>query len=678
MAGVLRPGAGVHEAAVRRPVMKSTRYGIFRFCRILVVRVPLIAVCFLIVQFVCATSGCQDNPDPPPPPPPDAGQTEEVAAPDVVDDTPTPPDSEDKPDTPPIVPDVPPQICTDGELRCQDGDDGASVESCDGGVAWVLQTQCAVAEVCDPAIFQCFEPVCTPAAAMCAADGQGTTFCNNDGSGPIEIEPIPCEDGTWCFDGDKGCVEIACIPGMLGCTTSGALGICDGTVFQPQGDGCENKVCVSCADEGSYVVCQKGTEKAGVDTHPCLGGTVCAPGLGCMPGQCEEGNSLCGLGNTRASCVKAEDGTATWDVTECAVDELCVPLAEFEAECQFDCAADVPCKLGLCNVLPPFGGVDSEWKVPPNPFTLDVVYGLGLTENFKSAFVNLAPIVNPQNGELLSYLQPYIDEDGVTSGHIAVYEDSQQMDITCQPLTGTPYAQLDIVFILDVTGSMSSTIEKVKDSTNALANFLAAKGLDLRFGVVPYTDKAPAEKYQPFLLEGDLAGLVQYVGTLKANGGGDGPENGLDAVMYAAQQLEWRPGAQKVMVLMTDAELHEKGDGTPYSKFDKEEVFGALLNNFVVHTVSSTSSDQPQIGKFLNPRLLSCFTGGTSANLVTFVAADIQDSLFAKALAKSHYCIFNTKDPLGFHDLRVDVHFEHAGNKLFGSTKKVGIKYPIE
>jgi hypothetical protein len=58
----------------------------------------------------------------------------------------------------------------------------------------------------------------------------------------------------------------------------------------------------------------------------------------------------------------------------------------------------------------------------------------------------------------------------------------------------------------------------------------------------------------------DAQKFTDWVGTLHAGGGGDIPEDQLDALAYAAT-LPFRPDAQGIIILITDAPPHVAGDG---------------------------------------------------------------------------------------------------------------------
>jgi hypothetical protein len=130
---------------------------------------------------------------------------------------------------------------------------------------------------------------------------------------------------------------------------------------------------------------------------------------------------------------------------------------------------------------------------------------------------------------------------------------------------GLSYA-VDIVFCIDVTGSMSPIIDQVK--TNALRFYddvqsnLTAKGKNvdqLRVRVIAFrdfvADGAAALDESPFFtLPDERASFSDFVNGLIAEGGGDAPESGLEAVALAIDSPWTTTGDRRrqVIVVWTD------------------------------------------------------------------------------------------------------------------------------
>jgi hypothetical protein len=130
---------------------------------------------------------------------------------------------------------------------------------------------------------------------------------------------------------------------------------------------------------------------------------------------------------------------------------------------------------------------------------------------------------------------------------------------------GLSYA-VDIVFCIDVTGSMTPIIDQVKN--NALRFYddvqknLTEKGKNvdqLRVRVLAFrdfkADGAAALQESPFYtLPAERAGFSDFVNGLIAEGGGDAPESGLEAVALAMTSSWTTTGDRRrqVIVVWTD------------------------------------------------------------------------------------------------------------------------------
>jgi Ca-activated chloride channel family protein len=119
---------------------------------------------------------------------------------------------------------------------------------------------------------------------------------------------------------------------------------------------------------------------------------------------------------------------------------------------------------------------------------------------------------------------------------------------------------VDIMFTLDVTGSMRREINGIKNGIIDFADTLniSTNSLDIRIGLIAFGDLTQSETPQilsfdegsPFTT--NAVDFSREVGTIRMKGGGDSPESSYDAVALAAKQ-PFRPDSIKTIVLITDA-----------------------------------------------------------------------------------------------------------------------------
>jgi hypothetical protein len=148
---------------------------------------------------------------------------------------------------------------------------------------------------------------------------------------------------------------------------------------------------------------------------------------------------------------------------------------------------------------------------------------------------------------------------------------SEQSSLAAPPPAprGLSYA-VDIVFCIDVTGSMTPILDAVK--ANALRFYddvqynLTAKGKnvdELRVRVIAFRDfvadgEAALQESPFFRLPDERAGFSDFVNGLIAQGGGDAPESGLEAVALAVNSPWTNRGDRRrqVVVVWTDQPAH--------------------------------------------------------------------------------------------------------------------------
>ncbi|MBV8774104.1 MAG: FHA domain-containing protein, partial [Deltaproteobacteria bacterium] len=152
----------------------------------------------------------------------------------------------------------------------------------------------------------------------------------------------------------------------------------------------------------------------------------------------------------------------------------------------------------------------------------------------------------------------------LTKDDVQVFEDGQPAKILYFRGVGQG-RPVDIVFVLDITESMQPYIDAVKQNMINFAQDLAQNHRDYRLGLVTFEDYVVSAypdcncAYSKTMTP-DVQKFTDWVGTLHAGGGGDIPEDPLDALTYAAT-LPFRPDAQGIIIMITDAPPHVAGDG---------------------------------------------------------------------------------------------------------------------
>lgn len=198
--------------------------------------------------------------------------------------------------------------------------------------------------------------------------------------------------------------------------------------------------------------------------------------------------------------------------------------------------------------------------------------------------------------------------------------ESRSVDLTVT-VGDRPITKADVIFAIDLTGSMGSELTSVKNSSITIMEGIRAEISDTWFGVASFMDYNGYYSYPgyadyygsgsdyPFRLDQDLVENMTHVSTaingLALGYGNDGPED-YTRVLHEMLSMNWRSSAKRIVILFGDAPTHDLdfngynfgGDPGPDAiagnadDLDFETVVAALAeNNITVIAVDSSGGD---------------------------------------------------------------------------------------
>lgn len=138
--------------------------------------------------------------------------------------------------------------------------------------------------------------------------------------------------------------------------------------------------------------------------------------------------------------------------------------------------------------------------------------------------------------------------------------------VTAEATVETPAApverpRIDVVFVLDTTGSMSGLIEGAKRKIWAIANRLASgqPQPEIRIGFVAYRDRGDEYITRSYQLTSDIDEAYANLLSLQTAGGGDTPEHVNQALSDAIRTMPWSEQSKtlKLVFLVGDAPPHD-------------------------------------------------------------------------------------------------------------------------
>jgi Mg-chelatase subunit ChlD len=145
--------------------------------------------------------------------------------------------------------------------------------------------------------------------------------------------------------------------------------------------------------------------------------------------------------------------------------------------------------------------------------------------------------------------------------------------------------KVDVVFVLDTTGSMSGLIQTAKDKIWAIASTMASAQPtpEIRIGLVAYRDRGDQYVTKRIDLSDDLDSVYAALMDFQADGGGDTPESVNQALFDAVHQMSWSQGDQAYQVIFL------VGDAPPHMDYNEAQypaiVSDAIAKGIVINTI---------------------------------------------------------------------------------------------
>jgi len=199
------------------------------------------------------------------------------------------------------------------------------------------------------------------------------------------------------------------------------------------------------------------------------------------------------------------------------------------------------------------------------------------------------------------------------------------------PILANEKPVIDVVFVLDTTGSMSGLIQTAKEKIWSIATTMAAAqpAPEIRIGLVAYRDRGDAYVTQMVDLSSDLDSVYATLMDFQADGGGDGPESVNAALHDAVHKMSWsqRDQAYQVIFLI--------GDAPPHMDYQDDVKYPAILasaaeNGIIVNTIQcgnmpTTVTPWTQIASLGNGSFFQVEQAGSAVAYTTPYDEEIAD-----------------------------------------------------
>lgn len=191
------------------------------------------------------------------------------------------------------------------------------------------------------------------------------------------------------------------------------------------------------------------------------------------------------------------------------------------------------------------------------------------------------------------------------------------------PRLAAETARVEVVFVLDTTGSMSDMIGAAKEKIWSIASSLASaqQAPQIRMGLVAFRDRGDAYVTRVYDLSDDLDSTYAALMDFRAEGGGDEPESVNQALHDAVHAVSWSqtPGTYRAIFLV--------GDSPPHMDYANDVKYGEILRQakgrgIVVNTVQCgsnvhTTTTWKRIAQLGNGRYFPVDQAGSAVTITT-------------------------------------------------------------
>lgn len=156
--------------------------------------------------------------------------------------------------------------------------------------------------------------------------------------------------------------------------------------------------------------------------------------------------------------------------------------------------------------------------------------------------------------------------------------------------------QIEVVFVLDTTGSMGGLIQSAKDKIWSIANELVntEPTPQIKFGLIGFRDRGDQYITQITDLTDDLDNIHTKLMAFAAAGGGDGPESVNQALYESVSKINWTNKREVLKIVFL------VGDAPPHMDYQDEKQYPeicqiAVKNDLIINTIQCGNQSQTTV-----------------------------------------------------------------------------------
>ncbi|MFX0013865.1 MAG: VWA domain-containing protein [Promethearchaeota archaeon] len=197
---------------------------------------------------------------------------------------------------------------------------------------------------------------------------------------------------------------------------------------------------------------------------------------------------------------------------------------------------------------------------------------------------------------------------------------SVEFSVFARVIEETTTTAVDVLLIIDASGSMGAEITSVQQKLTELTDTLSSEIPELRMGVIvygwdKYSENPMSQTNNQLQFTNNFAAVRTFINSLYASGGWEP----WGAALYLANTWEWRPTAQKLIIMVGDEDCDPSnvvGDSDGDGYYNGSELLDAVTDlrekGVVINTVVTDGPDANVENQF---GWISAYSGGESVFL---------------------------------------------------------------
>ncbi len=193
-------------------------------------------------------------------------------------------------------------------------------------------------------------------------------------------------------------------------------------------------------------------------------------------------------------------------------------------------------------------------------------------------------------------------------------------------IAGMRESGLDVVFVVDATGTMGWVIDEVKDRLRDISTVIRSLVPIARFGVVAFRDKESGFITRDQPLTYSTLKVQRFIDDLRAEGGGDIYEAVHEGLKVGIEGSDWRLGARRIIILIGDYPPDDDEMDAIVRDVRRFSSSGGVISTLDVSDQSNPAVVEAKVGRkvdrrmyrsdsMLNYRIIADAGGGDSATL---------------------------------------------------------------